>query len=53
LDDNATLTDPKIHAVGKEQVVGVAKGIFGSCTSLSFKAKNIFVDGNVGIIGMS
>jgi hypothetical protein len=44
------LTDPAVSLVGKENVVRYISEIFDSCTNLSFKEKNIFVDGKHSVI---
>lgn len=45
------LEDPIVKRIeGKEEVLKAIKGIFQSCTNLSFEAKNIYQDNQTTII---
>lgn len=49
--DNFTLEDPVVKRIeGRQKVLEAIKGIFDSCNTLDFIAKNIYVDGNTTII---
>jgi len=46
-----TLEDPVVKRIeGKKEVLEAIKGIFDSCETLNFKAKNIYQDNNTTII---
>lgn len=48
------LEDPVVKRIeGRDAVRQAVLGIFGSCSSLSFKARNIFIDGNTSLIEFS
>ena len=44
------LSDPEVHIHGKDQVISYIENIFESHEELSFKEKNVFVDGKYSII---
>jgi len=49
--DDFALEDPVVKRIeGKENVLKAIQNIFDSSNQLSFKAENIFVDGNISII---
>lgn len=49
--DNFALEDPVVKRIeGKEEVLKSIKGIFDSCTTLDFTAKNIYQDNQTTII---
>lgn len=49
--DDFALEDPVVKRVeGKKEVLKTIKGIFDSCSTLDFNAKNIYQDGNTTII---
>ncbi|AXX91789.1 ketosteroid isomerase [Malaciobacter molluscorum LMG 25693] len=49
--DNFALEDPVVKRIeGKVEVLKVIKGIFESCTTLNFSAKNIYQDNQITII---
>ena len=49
--DDFSLEDPIVKRIeGKENVIRVIQDIFDSCNTLSFQAKNIFIDNHVSII---
>lgn len=49
--DNFSLEDPVVKRIeGRDNVIIAIKGIFDSCEELSFKAKNIYQDGQTTII---
>ena len=51
LRDDFALEDPVVkRIVGKTQVLEAIQSIFNSCQTLSFKAKNIYQDGETTII---
>ncbi len=51
LADDVALEDPVVKRLeGKPAVLAAVANIFASCASLAFRAKNIFVDGDVSII---
>ena len=51
LSDTVVLEDPVIKRLeGKSSVINFVTGLFNDCSTLSFSAKNIFVDGNTTII---
>jgi ketosteroid isomerase-like protein len=46
-----TLEDPVVKRIeGKEEVLKAIKGIFDSCNTLNFNAKNIYQDNQITII---
>ena len=46
-----TLEDPVVKRIeGKEEVLQAINGIFDSCTTLDFSAKNIYQDNQITII---
>ena len=48
---NFVLEDPVVKRIeGKEEVLKVMQGIFDSCTTLDFSAKNIYEDNQTTII---
>ncbi len=48
---NFALEDPVVKRIeGKDKAIEAIKGIFDSCEKLTFKAKNIYVDGETSII---
>lgn len=50
-NDDFALEDPVVKRIeGKENVLEAIKGIFNSCTTLTFEAKNIYVDNQTTII---
>lgn len=49
--DDFALEDPVVKRIeGKEEVLKAIKGIFDSCTTLEFSAKNIYQDNQTTII---
>ncbi len=49
--DDFALEDPVVKRIeGKEEVLHAIKGIFDSCTTLDFSAKNIYQDNQTTII---
>jgi ketosteroid isomerase-like protein len=49
--DDFTLEDPVVKRIeGKKEVLKAIKGIFDSCTTLDFSAKNIYEDNQTTII---
>ncbi|MGB6329376.1 MAG: nuclear transport factor 2 family protein [Halarcobacter sp.] len=51
LNDDFALEDPVVKRIkGKENVLKAIKGIFDSCKTLSFIAKNIYQDNQTTII---
>ena len=49
--DDFALEDPVVKRIeGKKDILGAIKGIFNSCETLSFKAKNIYQDKTTTII---
>jgi ketosteroid isomerase-like protein len=49
--DDFALEDPVVKRIeGKEEVLKAIKGIFDSCTTLDFNAKNIYQDNQTTII---
>lgn len=49
--DDFALEDPVVKRIeGKEKVLEAVKGIFDSCTTLDFSAKNIYQDDQTTII---
>jgi ketosteroid isomerase-like protein len=49
--DDFALEDPVVKRIeGKEEVLKAIKGIFDSCATLDFSAKNIYQDGQTTII---
>lgn len=49
--DDFALEDPAVKRIdGKDEVLNAIKGIFDSCTTLDFSAKNIYQDGQTTII---
>lgn len=51
LKDDFALEDPIIKRIeGKTQVLEVVQSIFDSCKTLSFRAKNVYQDGQTTII---
>lgn len=51
LADDVALEDPVVKRIaGKQAVLDMMGGMFGGCQTLSFRAKNIFVDGNNALI---
>jgi ketosteroid isomerase-like protein len=54
LADDVALEDPVVKRIeGKAAVLAAVAGIFASCTTLEFTARNIFVDGDASVIEFS
>lgn len=51
LNDDFALEDPVVKKIeGKAQVLEAIRSIFDSCQTLSFRAKNVYQDGQTTII---